>query len=288
MGSSYLQLGRAKYAGAECDKNFFAVSRENEDIPAAMGQDASEHQKDGSVFLIAPDYPGGRESIGGFKRRYKRKIAAEVYTRLGQLDYSAELAQARASGANSVFFFLPGGMGVSFIKQFDSSGLNKTMKLFMPGFPGNQNTIVAVGQSTKGSFNSSQWGPDFDNPQNARCVAGFGKECGRIPTLYASQGYDAPRLLDGAIREVKGNMKDKAALRRALAAAHYQSVRGNFKFNVNHYPIQDYYLREVVTDTRDAAINKTGLVNKTVMTVLKDYHDPFAHECGMEMQATED
>ncbi|HEX7381106.1 MAG TPA: ABC transporter substrate-binding protein [Nevskiaceae bacterium] len=275
--------GPAKYAGAECNKNFFVVSWENEDIPAAMGQYVSEHQKDGSVFLIAPDYPGGRESIGGFKRLYKGKIAAEVYTKLGQLDYSAELAQARASGANSVFFFLPGGMGVSFIKQFDSSGLNQTMKLYMPGFSGDQDTIVAVGQPMKGSFNSAQWGPDFRNPQNERFVADFQKEYGRIPTLYASQGYDAAMLIDGAARDVKGNIKDKAAFRTALAAANFKSVRGNFKFNVNHYPIQDYYLREIVTDTGDAAINKTGLVNKTAMTILKDYHDPFAHECRMEM-----
>ncbi|WP_397473439.1 ABC transporter substrate-binding protein [Pusillimonas sp.] len=266
--------GPADYAGKDCNQNFFVVSWQNEDIPAAMGQYVTE-QKHDSVFLIAPNYPGGRESIGGFKRLYKGKIADEVYVKLGQLDYSAELAQARASGADSVFFFLPGGMGISFIKQLESSGLSKNMKIYMPGFSGDQDTIKAVGDPMLGTFNSSQWSPDLDNPQNQKFVADFEKEYGRIPTLYASQGYDAAMLLDAAVRDVKGNIEDKDAFRQALRAANFKSVRGDFKFNTNQYPIQDYYLREVVKD------DQGRITNKVVSTILEDYHDPFAAECKM-------
>ena len=266
--------GPEDYAGKNCNKNFFVVSWQNEDIPAAMGKYVSEQQHK-SVFLIAPNYPGGRESIGGFKRLYKGKIADEVYVKLGQLDYSAELAQARASGADSVFFFLPGGMGISFIKQLEGSGLAKNMKIYMPGFSGDQDTIKAVGEPMLGTFNSSQWSPDLDNPQNQKFVADFEKEYGRIPTLYASQGYDAAMLLDSAVRDVKGNIEDKDAFRQALKAANFKSVRGDFKFNTNQYPIQDYYLREVVKD------GQGRITNKMVSTILEDYHDPFAAECKM-------
>lgn len=266
--------GPADYAGKNCNKNFFVASWQNEDIPAAMGKYVTE-QKHKSVFLIAPNYPGGHESIGGFKRLYKGKIADEVYVKLGQLDFSAELAQARASGADSVFFFLPGGMGISFIKQLESSGLAKSMKIYMPGFSGDQDTIKAVGDPMLGTFNSSQWSPDLDNPQNKKFVADFEKEYGRIPTLYASQGYDAAMLLDGAVRDVKGKIEDKDAFRQAIKAANFKSVRGDFKFNTNQYPIQDYYLREVVKD------DQGRITNKTVSTILEDYHDPFAAECKM-------
>jgi len=266
--------GPADYAGKDCNQNFFVVSWQNEDIPAAMGKYVTE-QKHKSVFLIAPNYPGGRESIGGFKRLYKGEIADEVYVKLGQLDFSAELAQARASGADSVFFFLPGGMGISFIKQLESSGLSKNMKIYMPGFSGDQDTIKAVGDPMLGTFNSSQWSPDLDNPQNQKFVADFEKEYGRIPTLYASQGYDAAMLLDAAVRDVKGKIEDKDAFRQALRAANFKSVRGNFKFNTNQYPIQDYYLREVVKD------DQGRITNKVVSTILEDYQDPFAAECKM-------
>lgn len=266
--------GPADYAGADCNPNFFVVSWQNEDIPAAMGKYVTE-QKHDSVFLIAPNYPGGRESIGGFKRLYDGKIADEVYVKLGQLDFSAELAQARASKADSVFFFLPGGMGISFIKQLESSGLSKNMKVYMPGFSGDQDTIKAVGDPMLGTFNSSQWSPDLKNPENQKFVADFEKEYGRIPTLYASQGYDAAMLLNAAVRDVKGNIEDKDAFRQAIKTANFKSVRGDFKFNTNQYPIQDYYLREVIKD------DQGRITNKVVSTILEDYHDPFAAECKM-------
>lgn len=268
--------GPADYAGENCNQNFFVVSWQNEDIPAAMGKYVSE-QDHKSVFLIAPNYPGGRESIEGFKRLYTGEIADEVYIKLGQLDFSAELAQARASGADSVFFFLPGGMGISFIKQLEAAGLNKNMTVYMPGFSGDQDTIKAVGEPMLGTYNSSQWSPDLDNEANKRFVADFEKEYGRIPTLYASQGYDAAMLLDGAIRDIDGNIEDKNAFRQALRDANFDSVRGSFKFNTNQYPIQDYYLRVIEKD------DQGRITNRKVSLILEDYHDPFAAECKMDV-----
>ena len=267
--------GPAEYAGEKCNKNFFAVAWENEDIPAAMGKYVSESGKK-SVFLIAPNYPGGRESIGGFKRLYKGKIADEVYVKMGQLDYSAELAQLRASGADSAFFFLPGGMGISFIKQLVASGLSKDVTLYAPGFSADDDTIKAVGDPMLGMFNSSQWAADLPGEANQKFVADFEKTYGRIPTLYASQGYDAALLLDAAVRDVKGRIEDKEAFRQALKKADFKSVRGNFRFNTNQYPIQNYYLRVVGHDKQGR------IANSTLKTILTDYHDPFASSCKMQ------
>lgn len=267
--------GPAEYAGDKCNKNFFAVAWQNEDIPAAMGQYVSEKGHK-SVYLIAPNYPGGRESIGGFKRLYKGKIAEEVYVKMGQLDFSSELAQLRASGADAAFFFLPGGMGISFIKQLVASGLTKDVTLYAPGFSGDQDTIKAVGEPMLGMFNSSQWAVDLPGEANQKFVADFEKEYGRIPTLYASQGYDTAMLLDGAVRDVKGKVEDKDALRKALRAANFKSTRGGFKFNTNQYPIQNYYLRVVGRDKQGR------IANKTLKTILTDYRDPFASACKMQ------
>jgi len=266
--------GPADYAGAKCDKNFFVVSWQNEDIPAAMGKYVSEqgHKK---VFLIAPNYPGGRESIAGFKHLYEGELADEVYVKVGQLDFAAEIAQVRASKADSVFFFLPGGMGISFIKQLHASGLSKDVAVYTPGFSADQDTIRAVGDAMLGMTNSSQWSPDIKNDSNERFVSEFEKEYGRIPSLYASQAYDAALLLDSAVRSVGGDVKDRDAFRAALRDADFNSVRGDFIFNTNQYPIQDYYMRVVEKD------DQGRITNRIVGKVLENYRDPFAVECKM-------
>ncbi len=275
-GTIYLSsnTGPENYAGAGCQPNFFAVAWQNEDIPAAMGKYAADKGYK-RVALIAPDYPGGRESLNGFKRLYKGGLSEEIYTQLGQLDYGVELTRLRASKPDAVFFFLPGGMGVNFIKQFNSAGLAKDMALLAPGFSGDEDTIAAVGAPIEGLRNTSQWATDLDNAANKRFVADFRKTYGRTPTLYASQGYDTAMLLDSAVRQTKGKV-DADSLRPALRRADFKSVRGDFKFNRNQYPIQNYYLRTV-----ERGADGT-LANKLEGTVLTQYQDPFAATCQMQ------
>lgn len=267
--------GPADYAGERCHPNFFSVSWQNEDIPAAMGKYVTDqaHKK---VYLIAPNYPGGRESIEGFKRLFKGEIADEVYVKVGQMDYAAELAQMRASGADAVFFFLPGGMGVSFIKQLINSGLSTQLAVYTPGFSADQDTIAAIGESMKGMANAAQWSPDLDNPVNKRFVADFEKTYGRLPSMYASQGYDAALLLDGALKVDPKAATDREALRKALRSAPFESVRGAFAFNNNQYPVQTYYMREVASN------EKGQMSNKIVSTVFEQFQDHFAPQCKME------
>ncbi|RYX88397.1 MAG: hypothetical protein EOO28_36265 [Comamonadaceae bacterium] len=206
---------------------------------------------------------------------YKGEVALESYTPLNQLDYGAEIAKMRAAKPDAVYIFLPGGLGINFIKQFVGSGLSKDMTLFGPGFSADEDVIKAVGEPMLGMFNSSLWAHDLDNAANKKFVADFQKEFGRLPTLYAAQGYDAARLIDGAVRDVKGKLDDKAAVRKALEAARFESVRGAFKFNTNHFPIQDYYLRVITKDTQGR------VTNRTLGTVFKNHADAYVGSCKM-------
>jgi branched-chain amino acid transport system substrate-binding protein len=262
-------------AGKQCNPFFFAVSWPNDAYHEAAGQYATTKGYK-SVYLIAPNYQAGKDSLAGFKRFYKGKITEEVYTNLGQLDYAAELAQVRAAKPEALYIFLPGGMGVNFIKQFVAAGLSKDMQLLTPGFSSDQDIIRAVGEPMLGTFDAAHWALDLDNPANRKFIAEFEKEYKRLPTLYASQGYDAALLIDAAVRDVKGKLDDKEAVRKALKAAHFQSVRGAFKFNRNQYPIQNYYLRVVGKDAQGR------LVNKTMGTIFKDRGDAYVQDCAMK------
>jgi len=266
--------GPMDYAGAKCNPYFFVSSWQNDEIPGAMGEFMNQRGFK-NVYLVGANYPGGRESLGGFKKYYKGKIANELYTPMGQLDYSAELAQIKAAKPDSVFFFLPGGMGINFIKQYVNFGLSKDIQLFTTGFSADEDTIKPVGEALLGAINSSQWGWDLDNAANKRFVEDFRKEYGRTPTLYASQGYDTGMLIDGAIRDLKGKIENKAALRKALEAARFNSVRGGFKFGANHYPVQDYYLRVVRKD------DQGRITNRTLNKIFENKVDPYAHLCKM-------
>ncbi|HET8745479.1 MAG TPA: ABC transporter substrate-binding protein [Ramlibacter sp.] len=262
-------------AGKECHPLFFAVSWPNDAYHEAAGAFANQRNLQ-NVYLVAPNYQAGKDSLAGFKRVFAGKVVGEVYTKLGQLDYAAELAEIRAAKPQAVYIFLPGGMGINFIKQFVGAGLSKDITLLLPGFSADQDVIGAVGPSMAGLFNTAHWSPDLANAANKKFVAEFEKEYKRVPTLYASQGYDTARLIDAAVRDVKGKLGDTHAMREALRAARFESVRGSFKFNANQYPIQDYYVRTVGSD------GKGGLINKSFTEpILKAHGDAYVQQCQM-------
>ena len=267
--------GPAQYTGAQCNPFFFAASWPSEAYSEAAGQYVTSRNLK-SVLFLAPNYVGGHDAATGFKRYYKAKLVDEMYTKLGQLDYAAELSQIRAMKPEALYVFLPGGMGVNFIKQFVAAGLSKDMQLIVPLWGSDQDIIRAVGEPMLGLFSVGHWSIDFDNPANKKFVAEFEKEYKRLPTGYAASGYDTALLVDSAVRKVKGKIEDKDALRAALRAADFKSVRGEFKFNRNQFPIQNYYL-QVVGKSPDGRI-----MHKTLGTVLTNRGDAYVEQCPMK------
>ncbi len=271
QGKFYLSpnAGPSALAGAGCHANYFNVAWQNDNLHEAAGAYANTAGFKNS-FILAPNYPAGTDALAGYKRFYEGELAGEIYTQLGQTEYAGEIAQIRASGADSVFFFLPGGMGIAFMKQYAESGVG--IPLVGPAFSFDQGILQAVGEAALGVKNTSQWSKDLDNEANKAFVAAFLEEYGRLPSLYASQGYDTANLLLSAM--AKADVSDAVGFRAALEAADFASTRGNFRFGPNHHPIQDIYVREVI---------KEGDVytNKIVGVALKDHADAYAAECKM-------
>lgn len=274
-GKFYLSpnAGPSKLAGKGCHKNYFNVAWQNDNLHEAAGQYVNDKAHK-NVYIMAPNYPAGKDALAGFKRYYKGNIAGEVYTKLGQVDYAAEIANLRAASPDAVFFFLPGGMGINFVKQYAQAGLTKTTPLYGPAFSFDEGILKAVGDTAIGVINTSQWNKDIKNAANVDFVSNFHKTYGRYPSLYASQGFDTALLLDSAIRAVGGDMSKQDEFRSALEAAKFQSVRGPFKFGPNHHPIQDIYAREVYKDG-------TNITNKIVSKIFSNHGDVYAVDCKM-------
>lgn len=266
--------GPSQYAGADCNPFFFNVAWQNDNLHEAMGKHVQDKDIK-KVVLLAPNYPAGKDALAGFKRFYKGEVADEIYTKMGQLDYAAEVAQIRAARAEAVYIFLPGGMGINFIKQYASAGMMTRTPLYAPGFSADEDVVKAVGAAMTGVFNTSHWYREADNDVNKRFVTDFQQEYGRLPTLYASQGFDAAMLIDAAIKQVEGKIEDKTALRAALKTVKAPTTRGEYRFGNNHYPIQNYYLREVARQA-DGSVS-----NRFVAQVMENHQDAYAQDCKM-------
>jgi branched-chain amino acid transport system substrate-binding protein len=270
-GTFYISpnAGPSALAGKGCHENYFNAAWQNDNLHEAMGNYANDAGYTKS-FILAPNYPAGKDALTGYKRFYKGESAGEIYTKLGQTDYAAEIAQIKNSGADSVFFFLPGGMGIAFMKQYAQSGVD--IPVLGPAFSFDQGILGAVGDAALGVKNSSQWSKDLTNPANKAFVAAFTEAYGRLPSLYASQGFDTANLILSAA--AKADISDKAAFREALRAADFESVRGDFSFGPNHHPVQNIYVREVIKE--DGV-----LTNKIVSTGLENHSDAYAADCKM-------
>jgi branched-chain amino acid transport system substrate-binding protein len=266
--------GTSSFAGKDCNPNLFVVSYQNDQNAEAMGKYAQDTGLK-KVFLIAPNYQAGKDELAGFKRYYKGEVADEVYVPLNQADYAAELTRIAAAQPDAIFVFLPGGMGVAFVKQFRQAGLADKVK-FLSVFTVDEGTLPAQQDAALGFLGGGNWAPNLDNPQSKAFVAAYEKEYNAVPATYAFQAYDAVKLLDSALKQTKGDTSNKDALRAALAKADFKSVRGDFKFNTNHYPVQDFYVVKVAK--RPDGKYETEIMQK----VFSGFADPYAAECPMK------
>lgn len=262
--------GNSNFAGAQCNPNFFVTSYQNDQNHEVLGKYAQDKGFK-RVFLMTPNYQAGRDSMAGFKRHFKGEVVAELYTPLGQLDFSAELAQIAAARPDALFTFMPGGMGVNLVRQYRQAGLANIP--FLSAFTVDESTLPAQQDAALGFFGGANWAPNTDNPQSKAFVAAYEAAFNSVPGTYAMQAYDAALLIDAAIKGAGGKVSDRNAVRAGLRKADFKSLRGDFKMGVNGFPIQDFYLVQVAK--RPDGKFQTEIREK----VFDDYVDVYAKDC---------
>jgi branched-chain amino acid transport system substrate-binding protein len=266
--------GASPLAGSQCNELYFSASWNNDQSPEAMGK----HLQDSGVkdlYVLAPNYQAGKDMVAGLKRFYKGNIVEEIYTKLGQQDYQAEITQLRAKNPKAVFAFYPGGMGIQFVRQYHQAGLRDRIPLYTV-FTVDETTLPALKEAAVGQFEARFWSPDMDNPASKKYVGDFRKKFGYTPSFYGAQSYDAIKLIDSAVRAVKGNTKDTKGMVAAMRKANYESIRGPFKFNNNHHPIQDFFLLRAEKGGPD------GVEMKIQKKVFEDHKDAYHQDCKMK------
>lgn len=266
--------GPSEFAGKGCNPNYFVLSWLTDTMQGSAGQNASDlgYKK---AFVLAPNYQAGKDAITGFKRYFKGEITGEIYTRLDQTDFAAEMAQIKAAKPDVVFQFQPGGLGIAFLRQYQQSGLLGAVPMVIAEPSMDHAILKAVGDAAEGLNVSGAWNTDLDNETNRTFVAKFEETYKRTPTMYAAQGYDTALAIASALKQTEGNVEDTEAFRQAMLKTEFKTTRGSFSFGSNQHPVQDWYAMQVVRD--DAG----KLVLKTRKKLLTNHGDPFAGECRM-------
>ncbi|MGC1465103.1 MAG: ABC transporter substrate-binding protein [Pseudolabrys sp.] len=268
--------GPSQVAGELCSPTVFSTSWNNDQTPQAMGTYMNQKGVK-TAFLIGPNYAAGKDMLAGVASTFKGKVVGqELTTWPSQLDFSAELAKAKAANPDAIFVFYPGKAGVQFLQQYAQAGMKGKIPLYT-AFTIDETTLPLQKDLAVGVPGAQEWVNDLPNAANEKFVADYIKKYpGHRPSFYGAQSYDAANLIASAVAAVKGKVSDKAAVQKALEKADFKSVRGNFKFGNNHVPIQNFYLQEAVKD-------KDGnFVLKTVATIVKDSQDNFHGKCPMK------
>ena len=262
------------FAGKGCNRNYYVVSWANDSLHEAAGVNANRLGYKRMVAL-APNYQAGKDSVTGFKRTFKGEVISEIYTRLDQTDYAPEMAQIRDLKPDAVFQFHPGGLGIAFIRQYQQSGLLSTVPMTVSESALDSTILAAVGDAALGISLTAHWNSDFDNPANKKFVEAFTTKYKRVPTYYASQGYDAAQAIAAALAGNGSKFTNAEDFRKYMLPAKFDSVRGDFAFGPNQHPIQDWYALAVERGTD----GKLALRTKT--KVLTHYGDAYAAQCKL-------
>jgi len=266
--------GASPLAGSQCNELYFSTSWNNDQTPEAMGkflQDTGVND----IYVLAPNYQAGKDMVAGLKRYYKGRIVEETYTKLGQQDYQAEITQLRSKNPKAVFAFYPGGMGIQFLRQYDQAGLRGKLPLYTV-YTVDEISIPAVKDAAVGIYETRYWSPDLKNAPNQKFVNDYRKKYGKLPVFYGAQSYDSIMLIDSAVKATKGNLKDTKALVQAMRKADFPSLRGPFQYNVNHHPIQNFYLLK-------AEKVKSGDIEMHIQkTIFEKHKDSYYQDCKMK------
>src|SRR6201990_1269428 len=268
--------GPSQIAGELCSPYVFSTSWQNDQTPQAMGLYMNQKGVK-SVFLIGPNYAAGKDMLAGVKSTFKGQVVGEEYTVWPtQLDFSAELTKAKASGAESIFVFYPGAAGVQFLNQYAQAGIKDKMPLYT-AFTIDELSLPLQKDNAIGVPGAQEWVNDLPNEQNKKFVADYRKKYTNLrPTYYGAQAYDAAQLINSAVVAVKGDTSKKDAMKAEMEKANFKSLRGAFKYGNNHVPVQSFYLQDVVKD------GEGQLSLKTVATIVENDQDRFHDKCAMK------
>ncbi len=262
--------GADEATGVLCAPNVFRTSFSNWQITYPLGAVMKERGHGSAVFLTWK-YAAGEQMMKGFKDGFEKaggKLVKELYLPFPQVEFQPLLTEIAALKADAVACFFAGGAAAKFLKDYAAAGLKGKIPLYGPGFL-TDGVLDAVGDAAEGIETTLHYADGLNTPRDNSFRLAYAKTFKLQPDVYAVQGYDAGLLLAAGLEAVKGDVRQREGMIKAMEKARIDSPRGPWSLSAAHNPVQDFYLRKVV-----------GKENRLVRVVQKALADP-ARGCRM-------
>jgi branched-chain amino acid transport system substrate-binding protein len=269
-----LDAAPASLAGAGCSPWFFQVSTPVQAVHEAIAAHLTT-EKMRRVTIIGTDAPATDQAVASIRRAWPGEVVEVLRPRHGATRFTDEVASVRKSAPDAVVNLLTGGMGGAFAREYAAAGLKTDIPMIGVWQGWERPMLPAMTESGMDVLNVAPWSPDLETPLGKRLVTDFEQEYGRPVTGWVAQGYDTAQMLDAALRVTGGRTGDRDAVRNALRRTEFASVRGGFRFDSNHFPSVNVYLRRT---TRDAKGRPTEELRSTL---IKEWHSREAGLCPM-------
>lgn len=238
--------GADAITGAQCAPNVFRSSFSNWQPGYSTGVVAAQKGYKRAITIYW-NYAAGQESAKGFTEAFEKgggKIVKELTLPFPNVEFQALLTEIAAQKPDVVFAFFAGGGAAKFVKDYDAAGLRKTIPLMGSGFL-TDGVLEAQGAAAQGLITTLHYGDNLETPRNTAFRNKYAVAYKVNPDVYAMQGYDAAQMLAAGLNAVKGDVRQRDALVKAISSAQIDSPRGKFTLSKQHNPTQDFYIREV-------------------------------------------
>ncbi|CAA7617917.1 ABC transporter substrate-binding protein [Magnetospirillum sp. SS-4] len=242
--------------GARCSASLFGLGTPPDAVSEAAGMHFA-NEKYRRLVVIGHDTRQTDMAVAALRRTWGGEDVTVLKARHGAATFAPEIRRIRELAPDAVYTLLSGGMGLALVRDYAAAGLKADIPLLGVWSNFERPHLTAMDDQGLDLLNVAPWSPDLDSPLNKRMISDFELEYGRPATSWVAQGYDSALLLEAAMKVTAGRTSDREAVRNALRRAEFASVRGGFRFETNHAPVINLYLRRVARDAKGRLTEET-------------------------------
>ena len=266
--------GPADLAGKRCQPNFLSLAPQDDEAIEVLAKYA-EDRKLNRAIIVSTAGDEADTAATAFTRAFKGEVADRILIKPDATDFAEQINRIDINRPQALFLHMRGDVTARFLAAFNQSGAASGLVLL--GSTGFDEAELGAHQGASvGVYTAGDWGYGLQTPQNTVFIAAFEAEYGYAPGVVAMHAYDAALMIDSAVRALKGDIADRAALIDALKQADIVSPRGKFTFGNNNFPINDMYLSHV--EARGDGQVRTAIVSQ----VFAQYGDHYAADCPLK------
>jgi branched-chain amino acid transport system substrate-binding protein len=202
------------------------------------------------VVTAVSDYAPGADAETAFKTEFTKHggtVVESIRMPLSTTDFAPFVQRIKASGAQAVYVFLPGGPpNLGFVKAYNENGLRAAGIEFLGSAETDEFDLQKFGDAALGLTTVFHYSAAHDSDANRKFVAALTAQAKDATANYASVGaWDGMHVIHKMIEATNGQRDGDKAIAAAKGLS-WESPRGPVKIDpTTRHITQNVYLRKV-------------------------------------------